>query len=129
MRTIPNMTVSAPMDELELRNLMYSAQLPDKGPFAIRYPRGNGMHADWKKEFTEIPVGKGRKLAEGKILTGVPKLSKIWMSHGDSVSRLPAGFINCAQTPDCNVAAMACVKKNIYGLQFHPGCPHNSNRC
>ena len=68
MRSIPNMTVSAPMDELELRNLMYTAQLPGKGPFAIRYPRGNGMHADWKKKFTEIPVGKGRKLAEGNMV-------------------------------------------------------------
>ena len=68
MRSIPNMTVSAPMDELELRNLMYTAQLPGKGPFAIRYPRGNGMHPDWKKEFTEIPVGKGRKLAEGNMV-------------------------------------------------------------
>lgn len=65
MRNIPNMTVSAPMDELELRNLMYTAQLPDKGPFAIRYPRGNGIHADWETEFREIPVGKGRKLADG----------------------------------------------------------------
>src|SRR5665647_115996 len=65
MRNIPNMTVSAPMDELELRNLMYTAQLPNKGPFAIRYPRGNGIHADWETEFSEIPVGKGRKLADG----------------------------------------------------------------
>ena len=65
MRNIPNMTVSAPMDELELRNLMYTAQLPDKGPFSIRYPRGNGVHKEWKTEFTEIPVGKGRKIAEG----------------------------------------------------------------
>ncbi|HWS01437.1 MAG TPA: 1-deoxy-D-xylulose-5-phosphate synthase, partial [Prolixibacteraceae bacterium] len=60
MRSIPNMIVSAPMDELELRNLMYTAQLPDKGPFSIRYPRGNGMHVLWNKDFEEIPVGKGR---------------------------------------------------------------------
>ncbi len=65
MRNIPNMTVSAPMDELELRNLMYTAQLPDKGPFAIRYPRGNGMHKEWQLEFSEIPVGIGRKIADG----------------------------------------------------------------
>ena len=65
MRNIPNMTVSAPMDELELRNLMYTAQLPDKGPFAIRYPRGSGIHKEWEFEFTEIPVGKGRKVADG----------------------------------------------------------------
>ena len=65
MRNIPNMTVSAPMDELELRNLMYTAQLPDMGPFSIRYPRGNGIHEEWQTEFTAIPVGKGRKMADG----------------------------------------------------------------
>ncbi len=68
MRTIPNMTVSAPMDEVELRNLMYTAQLKNKGPFAIRYPRGHGVIADWRKPFREIKVGKGRKLSEGSDL-------------------------------------------------------------
>jgi len=66
MRNIPNMTVSAPMDESELRNLMFTAQLPSKGPFSIRYPRGNGVLLKWEKEFTEIPIGKGRKMADGK---------------------------------------------------------------
>jgi 1-deoxy-D-xylulose-5-phosphate synthase len=66
MRNIPNMTVSAPMDESELRNLMFTAQLPSQGPFSIRYPRGNGVLLNWEKEFTEIPVGKGRKMADGK---------------------------------------------------------------
>ncbi len=65
MRNIPNMTVSAPMDEIELRNLMYTAQLPDKGPFSIRYPRGNGLNREWKTDFVEITVGKGRKMADG----------------------------------------------------------------
>jgi 1-deoxy-D-xylulose-5-phosphate synthase len=68
MRGIPNMIVSAPMDELELRNLMYTAQLPDKGPFAIRYPRGNGVIRNWEQEFSEIPVGKGRKILDGNDL-------------------------------------------------------------
>lgn len=65
MRNIPNMTVSAPMDELELRNLMYTAQLPNKGPFAIRYPRGRGVFSEWKVDFAEIPVGEGRKISDG----------------------------------------------------------------
>ena len=68
MRNIPNMTVSAPMDQVELRNLMYTAQLPDKGPFSIRFPRGNGPIVEWKKEFQEIPVGKGRKISDGNQL-------------------------------------------------------------
>lgn len=66
MRCIPNITVSAPMDEVELRNLMYTSQLPDKGSFVIRYPRGNGVVVDWKKPFKEIKIGKGRKLLEGE---------------------------------------------------------------
>ena len=53
------------MDEHELRRLMYTAQLPDKGPFVIRYPRGRGVLTDWRCPFEEVPVGKGRKLADG----------------------------------------------------------------
>ena len=68
MRCIPNITVSAPMNEEELRNLMYSAQLKDKGPFVIRYPRGNGVLSDWRRPFAEIPVGRGRKLRDGTDL-------------------------------------------------------------
>ena len=66
MRCIPNMVVSAPMNEEELRNLMFSAQLEDKGPFTIRYPRGNGVMTDWKTPFKEIKTGKGRKITNGE---------------------------------------------------------------
>jgi 1-deoxy-D-xylulose-5-phosphate synthase len=66
MRTIPNMIVSAPMDEVELRNLMYTAQLEKiKAPFSIRYPRGYGMFTNWQKPFTEIEIGKARIITEG----------------------------------------------------------------
>ncbi len=65
MRCIPNITISAPIDEEELRNLMYTGQLPDKGTFVIRYPRGNGVMPEWKTPFKEIKVGKGRKLKDG----------------------------------------------------------------
>lgn len=67
MRTVPNMIVAAPMDEPDLRNLMYTAQLGEiKHPISIRYPRGAGKCPDWKKPFGKIPVGKGRQLAKGK---------------------------------------------------------------
>ncbi len=66
MRCIPNMIVSAPMNEAELRNLMYTAQLPDKGPFTIRYPRGKGVMTEWKTPLKEIRVGTGRKLLNGE---------------------------------------------------------------
>lgn len=67
-RPIPNLTISSPMDERELRRLMYTAQLPGKGPFVIRYPRGRGVLLDWKCPLEEVPVGKGRKLKEGNDL-------------------------------------------------------------
>ncbi len=66
MRCIPNMIVSAPMNESELRNLMYTAQITNKNPFTIRYPRGKGVMVDWKTEMKEIEIGKGRTICEGE---------------------------------------------------------------
>jgi 1-deoxy-D-xylulose-5-phosphate synthase len=66
MRCIPNMTVSAPMNEEELRNLMYTAQQDNMGPFVIRYPRGNGVMVDWQRPMKAIPVGKGRMVCDGE---------------------------------------------------------------
>lgn len=65
-RCIPNMTIGVPRNEHELRNLMYTAQLDDKGPFMIRYPRGKGILADWKNEMKEVEIGKGEELKKGK---------------------------------------------------------------
>lgn len=69
MRSIPNIVVSAPMDEPELRNLMYTAQLEKNSfPFSIRYPRGRGVTADWQQPFKELEIGKGRRISEGNDL-------------------------------------------------------------
>ena len=65
LRPIPNLIIASPYDEIELRNLMYTAQLPDQGPFIIRYPRGRGILTDWRKPFEPIVVGKGRRLKKG----------------------------------------------------------------
>lgn len=65
LRPIPNLTIASPMDEHELRNLMYTAQLEGKGPFVIRYPRGHGVLVDWRNKFEEIKVGTGRRLKDG----------------------------------------------------------------
>ena len=65
MRIVPNITVSAPMNETELRDLMYTAQLPGKGTFSIRYPRGRGVLPDWRKPMKEIKIGTGRIIKEG----------------------------------------------------------------
>ena len=67
MRCIPNMIISAPMNERELRNLMYTAQLPTTvSPFVIRYPRGEGVMPEWKTPFEPLEIGKGRKLKDGQ---------------------------------------------------------------
>lgn len=65
LRPIPNLTISSPMNEHELRKLMYTAQLPDKGTFVIRYPRGRGELVDWECPFEEVPIGTGRKIQDG----------------------------------------------------------------
>ena len=66
LRPIPHLTIASPMDEHELRRLMYTAQLPDKGTFVIRYPRGHGVLSDWHCPLTEINVGTGRCLRQGE---------------------------------------------------------------
>lgn len=65
-RSIPNLVISAPMNEIELRNLMYTAQLDHGQPFVIRYPRGNGVTIDWRNTMEELPIGKGKILVKGK---------------------------------------------------------------
>lgn len=65
LRPVPNITIASPMDECELRKLMYTAQLPGKGTFVIRYPRGRGSVVDWRCPFEEIEVGRGRRLRDG----------------------------------------------------------------
>ncbi|HCN83502.1 MAG TPA: 1-deoxy-D-xylulose-5-phosphate synthase [Sphingobacteriaceae bacterium] len=94
MRCIPNMTVSAPMNEEELRNLMFTAQQDDMGPFVIRYPRGNGVMTDWQRPMKAIPVGKGRKICDG-----------------EDVAILTIGHIG-------NEAVKACIELNSEGI--HP---------
>ncbi|SVB92672.1 uncharacterized protein METZ01_LOCUS245526, partial [marine metagenome] len=84
LRCIPNMVVAAPMNERELRNMMYTAQLPDKGPFSIRYPRGNGTMTNWQTPFKKLEVGKGQTINEG---TEIAILS---VGH-------PGNFVICAQ--------------------------------
>lgn len=79
LRSIPNLIVSSPRDEVSLRNLMYTSQAGNHGPFAIRYPRGKGGNPDWRAPMHEIPVGKGEKLTDGNdvvVLTLGPMASK-----------------------------------------------------
>jgi 1-deoxy-D-xylulose-5-phosphate synthase len=95
MRCIPNMIVSAPMNEEELRNLMYTAQLENQGPFSIRYPRGNGVMSDWKRPLKALEIGKGRKICDG-----------------EDVAIVSVGHVG-------NFAVAACKELNSEGI--HPG--------
>ncbi|HKJ44155.1 MAG TPA: 1-deoxy-D-xylulose-5-phosphate synthase [Sunxiuqinia sp.] len=102
MRNIPNMIVSAPMDEIELRNLMYTAQQDNLGPFSIRYPRGCGCKVEWRQPFELIEIGKGRIITEGEDIailsfgaTGinVSRAVKSLQNKGMSVAHYDMRFV------------------------------------
>jgi len=87
LRGIPNLVISSPMDEEELRNLMYTAQLPNQGPFSIRYPRGNGSLIDWQRPMKEITVGTGRCLRDGDQVA-VLTIGPIGIKTGQVIDKL-----------------------------------------
>ena len=89
LRAVPNLTIASPMDECELRRLMFTAQLPDKGPFVIRYPRGRGSVVDWRCPFEEIPVGKGRQLRDGSDVA-VVTIGPIGVQAAEAIDELGA---------------------------------------
>lgn len=93
LRCIPGMVVSAPINEHDLRDLMYTSQLEGKGPFAIRYPRGNGVLVDWHNEMKELPVGKGRVLRRGEHVA-VLSLGNIGNNVVKALDRLSQEGIN-----------------------------------
>lgn len=93
LRCIPNMTIAAPLNEEELRNMMYTAQLPDKGPFAIRYPRGNGYMAEWRTPFRELEIGKGRCLREGGKVA-VVSIGAVGYAALNAAERFPEGTVS-----------------------------------
>jgi 1-deoxy-D-xylulose-5-phosphate synthase len=99
LRPIPNLTISSPMDEHELRRLMYTAQLPDKGPFVIRYPRGGGVLVDWRCPLEEIKVGTGRKLRDGSDVA-VLSIGPI----GNNVTEAIAGLSEASEYSGLSVA-------------------------
>ena len=86
LRTVPNVIVASPYNEEELRNLMYTAQLKDMGPFVIRYPRGRGSMAEWRTPFKELEIGRGRCLKEGKDIA-VISLGPIGKMAEQAISR------------------------------------------
>ena len=94
-RAMPNMIVSAPMDEVELRNLMFTAQEKDRGPFAIRYPRGTGSIVNWKKPMQSLPIGRGRKLTNGSDIA-ILSIGPIGIEAQKAAEKLPEEGISAA---------------------------------
>lgn len=89
LRPVPNVTVASPYDEHELRCLMFTAQLPGHGFFVIRYPRGRGYLRDWRCPLAEVPVGRGRKLRDGRDLA-VITLGPIGHAAAEAIARVEA---------------------------------------
>lgn len=92
LRCIPNIVIAAPLDEEELRNMMYTAQLPDKGPFSIRYPRGRGFMKDWHTPFCEIEIGKGRCLIEGEEIA-ILSIGTVGNAAKNAIDRVGNSFV------------------------------------
>ena len=100
-RPIPNITIASPLDEHELRNMMYTAQLGGKGAFVIRYPRGGCVNLDWKNPMQEIAIGKGRCLKEG-----------------DSIAILSIGHIGNAALEAASIVETKGINVAVYDMRF-----------
>lgn len=94
-RAIPNLTICSPMNEEELRNMMYTAQLPGAGPFVIRYPKGKGVLTDWQKPFNTLEIGKGRWIRDGKDMA-IISIGHIGNTVADAVRSLENDGIRAA---------------------------------
>ena len=90
LRTVPNLTLASPMDECELRRLMYTAQLPGGGPFVIRYPRGAGNRPDWRCPLEAVEIGRGRLLRKGDGALAVLTFGPLGAEVADLISQLAA---------------------------------------
>ena len=88
LRTVPNLTLASPMDECELRRLMYTAQLPGGGPFVIRYPRGAGNRPDWRCPLEAVEIGRGRLLRKGDGALAVLTFGPLGAEVADLISQL-----------------------------------------
>ncbi|MBO7226375.1 MAG: 1-deoxy-D-xylulose-5-phosphate synthase [Bacteroidales bacterium] len=100
-RPIPNLTIASPLNENELRNMMYTAQKDNMGPFVIRYPRGGSVNVDWKKPFKEIEVGKGRCLRSGK-----------------DIAILSIGHIGNSALQAASIADTLGIEVGVYDMRF-----------
>lgn len=100
LRTVPNLTLASPMDECELRRLMYTAQLPGGGPFVIRYPRGAGHRSDWRCPLEAVEIGRGRLLRKGDGALAVLTFGPLGAEVADLISQLAVELPAASGAPD-----------------------------
>ena len=100
LRTVPNLTLASPMDECELRRLMYTAQLPGGGPFVIRYPRGAGHRSDWRCPLEAVEIGRGRLLRKGDGALAVLTFGPLGAEVADLISQLAVELPATSGAPD-----------------------------
>ena len=118
LRTVPNLTLASPMDECELRRLMYTAQLPGGGPFVIRYPRGAGHRSDWRCPLEAVEIGRGRLLRKGDGSLAVLTFGPLGAEVADLISQLTVELPAASGAPDFEGAAPADGRITHVDLRF-----------
>jgi 1-deoxy-D-xylulose-5-phosphate synthase len=118
LRTVPNLTLASPMDECELRRLMYTAQLPGGGPFVIRYPRGAGHRSDWRCPLEAVEIGRGRLLRKGDGALAVLTFGPLGAEVADLISQLAVELPAASGAPDFEGAAPADGRITHVDLRF-----------
>ena len=118
LRTVPNLTLASPMDECELRRLMYTAQLPGGGPFVIRYPRGAGHRSDWRCPLEAVEIGRGRLLRKGDGTLAVLTFGPLGAEVADLISQLAVELPAASGAPDFEGTAPADGRITHVDLRF-----------
>ena len=118
LRTVPNLTLASPMDECELRRLMYTAQLPGGGPFVIRYPRGAGHRSDWRCPLEAVEIGRGRLLRKGDGALAVLTFGPLGAEVADLISQLAVELPAASGAPDFEGTAPADGRITHIDLRF-----------
>ena len=118
LRTVPNLTLASPMDECELRRLMYTAQLPGGGPFVIRYPRGAGHRSDWRCPLEAVEIGRGRLLRKGDGALAVLTFGPLGAEVADLISQLAVELPAATGTLDFESEAPADGRITHVDLRF-----------
>ena len=118
LRTVPNLTLASPMDECELRRLMYTAQLPGGGPFVIRYPRGAGHRSDWRCPLEAVEIGRGRLLRKGDGTLAVLTFGPLGAEVADLISQLAVELPAASSAPDFEGTAPADGRITHVDLRF-----------